>query len=213
VRNTGLKYTHPSRNTSQLRGYYVLLFPVSCSNKALHFVQPRSEKFGIATKSTVFCAATQRKILELRRNFVEPRSENFGLRTKALYFVQPHGEKICNCEQKLSIWFSRTEEILEGEKSFGFATKSTVHCSTTQRKRLESRTKALHFVQVAHRNILKSTFSCWTKRTVFCSAAQRNFLELRRKTLYFVQPRSEIFLEVRTKALYLFSSAAKILEL
>jgi hypothetical protein len=95
--------------------------------KALYFVLPRSENFGISQqkqlKLTAFCSAVQRKIKELRPKalyfvenfqttayFVQSRRKTLELRSKALYFAQPYSE------------------------NFGIVNKSTVFGSAAQRK-------------------------------------------------------------------------------
>jgi hypothetical protein len=141
--------------------------------------------------------------------FVQPRSEIFW---NCEQIFGSAAEKCWKCDQKHCILFSRAE------KSFGFATKSSVICSAAQRKIVELRPKALlrlHFVQPRTEEILNceqkhffvqprcENFGIATKSTLFCSAAQRKFLNCEQtsfgiatKALHFVQPRSENILEL-----------------
>jgi hypothetical protein len=86
------KFRNLPTRTTQLTAFRsaVLRKLLNCDQKHCSLFSHATKFFGIATKSTVFCSAAQRKVLELR--------------TKALY---------SNCEQKHCIWFSRAEKILE----------------------------------------------------------------------------------------------------
>jgi hypothetical protein len=90
-------------------------------------------------------------------------------------------------------------------KNFGIATKSTAFCPAAQRKILELRRRALHFVQLRSEKL----WNCDEKHCFLSSCAAKNLL--RRKALYFVQPRGENF-EIVNKSTVFGSGAEKILE-
>jgi hypothetical protein len=103
---------------------------VELQRKALYFVQPRGENFGIVNKSTVFGSAAQRKVVELRTkalHFVQPRTEKIMNCEQKHFFVQPRSEFFWNRDQKHGIWVSCAANF------FGIATKSTAFCSAAQR--------------------------------------------------------------------------------
>jgi hypothetical protein len=113
--------------------------------KALYFVQPRGEIFGIVNKGIVFGSAAQRKFWKYNKLtvFIQPygianKSTAFcsaayrkssELRTKGFFFFSPE-RKFWNRDQS-SILFSCAAKL------FGIANKNV----------LELRPKALHFVQ------------------------------------------------------------------
>jgi hypothetical protein len=78
-------------------------------------VQP--QHFGIATKSTLFYSAAQRKVLELRSHA-----------EKSLAFVPPRSENLLNCEQKHGNLFSDAKEQLKLTAVRSFAQRKFLNC-------------------------------------------------------------------------------------
>jgi hypothetical protein len=169
--------------------------------KALYFVQPRSENFGIVNKSIWFSRTEKFWKCDQKHctssSLFRRAEESFRFSTKALYFL-----------------FSRAN------KSFGIATKSTAFCSTAQRKDSELRTKSIVFCSGAQRGIANKAlyllaaqqkfWNCEQKHSIWFSGAEE-ILELQPNAV-FIQPTEKSF-GIAPKAPYFVQAQRKILEL
>jgi hypothetical protein len=151
-----------------------------------------AKPFGIATKGTAFCSAAQQK-------------------------------RLLNCEPKYCILFSHATKILEFSNKNNSNCLHPASCSAVQPKIQEfthkSNSNFLYFALLLQRKSLEFANKIEIyqqkqhKLTVFCLPRSENFWNCQQKQLKLTSCLSaaqRASLELRPKALYLFSRAAKI---